>query len=106
MVYITYIFNLIANIMSTIIIPIPFSEDKVFYLSIFSIFMGLLVISIIVYFITKLLGIETNMFWGYVSDGLSWDNNKYKGTDNISIEKDAKTDTYKLRHVRRYTKKL
>ena len=97
MVYFTYIINLITNIMTSIVIPIPFSTDKVYYLSIFSIITGIMVFAIIIYFVSKLLGIEINMFWNTVADDLSKnkkDNNGYSkiyrtvnkdGTNNYTV---------------------
>lgn len=110
MVYFTYIINLITGIMTDIVIPIPFSEDKIYYLSIFSIIMGILVLSIIVYFITKLLGIETSIFWSNVYSDLSKAKNDIKGTEITTIKKAGVnsdgTNNYAVNKVRRYTRKL
>lgn len=60
MTYLGYLFNNIYVISNTVKIPIPVSPTKVYSLSIFSIFMGILVLSLIVYFIFRLLNFELN----------------------------------------------
>lgn len=60
MSYLGYLFNNIYVISNTIKIPIPISPEKVYFLSIYSILMGILVLSLIVYFIFRLLNFELN----------------------------------------------
>lgn len=59
--YITYIFDLFFKIATNIIIPIPISPKHVVHLSIFSILIGLIVLGLIIWFVTKLLNINSRL---------------------------------------------
>lgn len=80
MSYLSYLFNNIYVISNTVKIPIPVSPTKVYSLSIFSIFMGILVLSLIFYFIFKLLNFELNygfkLFGRYQDDAINYDTQK------------------------------
>lgn len=78
MIYLTYIFNLVYNTMNKIVVPIPFSDDIIFHLSIFSIFCGILCFSILFYFIKELVGFEFNFYQNQAaSDFKKAKNDKY-----------------------------
>lgn len=70
--YIAYIFDLFFKIATTIKIPIPISEKQVFHLSIYSILIGLIVLGLIIWFISKLLNYEIN--WSFKQLGHAQNN--------------------------------
>lgn len=80
MSYLYYLFDSIYIIANTVKIPIPVSPTKVYSLSIFSIFMGIIVLSLIVYFILRLLNFEVNygfkLFGRYQDDAINYDTQK------------------------------
>lgn len=80
MTYLTYLFDNIYVISNTIKIPIPISPTKVYNLSIFSVFIGVVILSLIVYFILRLLNFEVNygfkLFGRYQDDAINYDTQK------------------------------
>lgn len=80
MTYLSYLFDNIYVISNTIKIPIPISPTKVYSLSIFSILMGVLVLSLIVYFVFKLLDFEGSYLLGMLrkrqDDAINYDTQK------------------------------
>lgn len=111
MSYLTYLFTLIYDIMVSISIPIPiYIGAAPVYLSIYTIIMGMISLGIMVYFVSKLLGIEVNAFWAGVTSDLSKPKNAYSGEEIVTISKAGLnsdgTNNYSVNTVRRYRKKL
>lgn len=80
MSYLSYIFNSFYYIATTIVIPIPISSNKIFYLTVFQIFIGLVVLGLIIYFILRLLNFEIGFVFNLLSrrqnDSINYDTQK------------------------------
>ncbi len=85
--YLAYIFDMFFNIATSIKIPIPISEKLTIHLSIFSILIGIIVLGIIIWFITRLLNFEIN--WSFSQLGQAQNNNfKSNNKYNKSTDKE------------------
>lgn len=66
--YISYFFNMVFYTLNNLKFPFPISSDKVFYFNGFTILMCITIISIIVYFISKILDLDIYNFTQFLYD--------------------------------------
>lgn len=79
--YITFVFDKIFFTINNITIPIPVSQNIVFNISIFTIFMSVSIISILLSIILKFIGYETDLI--FKSSGNRLFNNMGFGMNTI-----------------------
>ena len=84
MIYITFIFDLIYNIMNNIYIPIPFSKDLIFNFSIFQLLIALFFISLLIYLIVRITKYQSDIFKNDVKPMI------YK-SNNYTIKKEKRS---------------
>lgn len=81
MSYLSYLLSLIYEYSNAIVLPIPVSPGKYIEFSIFNLFIGFLILSVIIWFICRLLDFEISFMWHNI--GKLQDNN-FHGYDRVN----------------------
>lgn len=87
MSYFLYLFTLIFKFSNDIKIPIPYAPNKVFYFSIFGLFVGFLILSVIIWFIFRLIDFEFSYMWRQDNNFHSYEKSKTNSNIENSINR-------------------